>query len=156
MREKQIFLSKSAVQTQRLARELVKSLLRKKDSKLAPPSSRYAGLRRTGKILALAGELGSGKTTFVQGFARGLGIKERVLSPTFVIMRRYQNFFHIDCYRIQKPKELIDLGLKIIMANPKNIIAIEWAERVEKILPKQTIWIRFDFINKNKRKIVIE
>ncbi|GAH10373.1 unnamed protein product [marine sediment metagenome] len=71
----------------------------------------------------------------MQGFSKGLGIKEKILSPTFVIMKKFQVpgkkivhwFYHIDCYRIRKPKELSDLGFKEIISNPKNIVAIEWA-----------------------------
>ncbi len=95
-------------------------------------------------ILSLEGDLGGGKTTFLQGFAKGLGIKEKILSPTFVIMRKskiknqkskFNNFYHIDCYRIQKPKEILDLGWKEIIKNPRNIVAVEWAEKISKILP---------------------
>ncbi len=113
-------------------------------------------------VLGLEGDLGGGKTTFLQGFAKGLGIKQRVLSPTFVILKRFKirksrlnNFYHIDCYRIENPKELLTLGLKEIISDPKNIVAIEWAERIKKNLPRNTIWINFEFIDKNKRKIKI-
>jgi len=114
-------------------------------------------------IIGLKGALGGGKTTFLQGFAKGLKIKERVLSPTFVIMRKFkiQNskfkyFYHIDCYRILKPKEILELGLKKIISDPQNIIAIEWADRVKKILPRDTLMLEFDFINKNTRKITVK
>lgn len=117
-------------------------------------------------IFGLSGNLGGGKTTFLQGFAKGLGIKQKVLSPTFVIMKRFKlsnpaigqfgNFYHVDCYRIKKTKEILDLGFKKIISDPKNIIAIEWAERIKKILPQNTIWINFEFIDKNKRKIHIK
>lgn len=116
-------------------------------------------------IVALQGDLGSGKTTFLQGFAKGLGIKEKILSPTFVIMKKFQfnnltikqfnNFYHIDCYRIENPKEILELGFEEIIANPKNIVAIEWADRIKKILPKETLWLKFEFKGKNKRKIVV-
>jgi len=106
-------------------------------------------------VIGLVGDLGGGKTCFLQGFAQGLGIKQRVLSPTFIIMRRFNNFYHIDCYRIQKPQELLDLGFKRIIANPKNIVAVEWADRIRKIMPLNTIWIEFEFIGEKKRKIMI-
>ncbi len=123
---------------------------------------------REALILALEGDLGGGKTTFLQGFAKGLGIKEKILSPTFILMRRHQipnsksqtnskfeNFYHIDYYRIQKPKEILDLGWKEIIKNPRNIVAVEWAEKISKILPKEATKIKFEFINKKTRKIVI-
>ncbi len=113
-------------------------------------------------VLGLEGDLGGGKTTFLQGFAKGLEIKEKILSPTFIIMRRFppagearKNFYHFDCYRIQKPKDILDLGFKEIINNPKNIVAIEWADRVRPLLPKNRILIQFGIVGKNKRKISI-
>ena len=112
-------------------------------------------------VLGLTGDLGGGKTTFLQGFASGLGVKEKVLSPTFVIFRRnrieknpvFKNFFHFDCYRLGKPKEVLTLGFKDIILDPQNIVAIEWAERLGKILPQSTVFLNFGFINKTTRKI---
>lgn len=113
-------------------------------------------------ILGLIGELGSGKTTFLKGFAKGLGIKEKILSPTFIIMKRFsishsffRNFYHFDCYRIEKPKELLILGFEKIISDPKNIICLEWAEKIKKILPQNNLIIKFDFINSKTRKIII-
>lgn len=116
------------------------------------------------KIVALKGDLGGGKTTFLQGFAKGLGIKEKILSPTFVIVKKFRIkkkgefkfFYHIDCYRIQGSKEILDLDFKKIISDSQNIVAIEWSERILGILPKNTILINFEFINKNKRKIIIK
>ncbi len=130
--------------------------------------------KKTAVIIGLQGNLGSGKTCFLQGFACGLKIKEKINSPTFVIMKKFQisrpplassqandrqtsfkfqNFYHIDCYRINKPKELLLLDFKKIISEPQNIIAIEWANQIKKILPKKIITIKFTFIDKNKRKI---
>lgn len=117
-------------------------------------------------VLGLEGDLGGGKTTFLQGFAKGLGIKEKILSPTFILMKKfkilqnsigdtYVNFYHFDCYRIEKPKEVLDLGFKEIISNPKNIVAVEWSERIKKILPKNTLILKFEFIDKTKRKIML-
>lgn len=105
-------------------------------------------------VIGLEGDLGSGKTTFVQGLAKGLGIKDKVTSPTFVIMKRYDFFYHIDCYRI-KDKDLLELDFKEIISQSKNIIVIEWAERVKKILPKNTLWLKFEYLGKDERKIVL-
>ena len=119
-------------------------------------------LGTTAKVLALLGDLGSGKTTFLQGFAKGLGIKQRILSPTFVILKKFKIekvgfdfFYHIDCYRIQKEKEILALGFGEISSNPKNIIAIEWGDRIKKVLPRNSLFIEFKFIDKNKRRITI-
>ena len=133
----------SPIQTKKMGEILAKEILRAQHSKRA-------------RIIGLVGDLGGGKTTFLQGFARGLGIKEKITSPTFVIMKRFRNFYHIDCYRIKKPKELLDLGFKKIISDPQNIVAIEWADRIKKILPRGTIWINFEFIDSKTRKIVVE
>jgi tRNA threonylcarbamoyladenosine biosynthesis protein TsaE len=117
------------------------------------------------RILCLYGDLGSGKTTFIQGLAKGLGIKKRVISPTFMLIRMYQQehrtkcieqrFYHIDLYRINKVGEAKGLGLEEIFNEPKAIIAIEWAERIKEILPKKRIDIYFDYVSENQRKINI-
>lgn len=105
-------------------------------------------------IFALIGELGSGKTTFIQGFAEGLGIKEKIISPTFVLIKQHpipntqKTLYHIDLYRIE---DLTELGLKEIIEYPNNIVLIEWAEKIKK-LPKNTIRIS---IKKQGNKRVI-
>ncbi len=103
-------------------------------------------------VIALVGELGAGKTTFTQGFARGLGIKDKIISPTFVLIRQHGNFYHIDLYRLNDFK---DLGLEEILSNKNNIVLIEWAEKIKDLLPKNTIWIYFKIIKNNKREIKI-
>jgi len=115
-------------------------------------------------VFALEGDLGSGKTSFIQGFARGLGIKERVLSPTFVLMKRFpvpknglrpepKELYHFDCYRIENEKEILNLGFRKIISNPENIVVIEWADRIKKILPEDSIKIKFGFVDEKTRKI---
>lgn len=106
-------------------------------------------------VIALFGELGSGKTTFTQGFARGLGIKGKIISPTFIIMRRHKNFYHFDAYRLKNEKDILALGWKEIINNPGNIVLIEWAEKIKKILPRKCVKIYFEHVDKNKRKIII-
>ncbi|MDD3679232.1 MAG: tRNA (adenosine(37)-N6)-threonylcarbamoyltransferase complex ATPase subunit type 1 TsaE [Patescibacteria group bacterium] len=107
-------------------------------------------------ILCLFGDLGSGKTTFVQGLAKGLGIKKRITSPTFVFIKKYQpNFYHVDLYRIEKLKETKGLDLEEIFSDPQAIVAVEWAEKIKEILPKQRIDIRFNYLDNKKRKIII-
>jgi len=138
-------LSKSEAQTKKVAKLLAEEIF--------SPTSRQTKNRAW--VIGLEGELGSGKTKFIQGFAKGLAIKSRLTSPTFVLMKKYKNLYHIDCYRLNKPKELLDLDFKEIISNPQNIVLIEWAEKVRKILPKNTIWINFKIINQNERKIKI-
>lgn len=114
-------------------------------------------------VLGLSGDLGAGKTTFLQGFAKGLGIKEKVISPTFVIMNRFdikkgkfKNFYHFDCYRIERAKEMENLGFEEIISDPKNIVCIEWPEKIKKILPLDLISIRFNILEGDNREIIID
>lgn len=109
-------------------------------------------------VLALYGDLGSGKTTFIQGLAKGLGIKNKIISPTFIIMRSYdinpKTFYHVDLYRIKDEKDIRDLGLIELMRDPQNLFAIEWPEKIEKSLPEKRINLFFEYIDENKRKII--
>ena len=113
-------------------------------------------------IIALEGDLGYGKTTFIQGLAQGLEVKENILSPTFVIqkdfslaLKNYKNLYHIDAYRLKNPSELLGLGFKDLIKNSENLIVIEWADKIKKILPKNILKIEFTNLEKNKRKIII-
>jgi tRNA threonylcarbamoyladenosine biosynthesis protein TsaE len=113
-------------------------------------------------VVALEGDLGSGKTTFIQGLAKGLKVRENVLSPTFVIQKdfslglgHYKNFYHIDAYRLKNPEELLELGFEDLISNPENLIVIEWADKVKKILPRNILRIKFENLGKDKRKIII-
>lgn len=142
------FLTNNPSQTKKFGEFLAKEI-----SKIPPTKKSF--------ILGLEGDLGSGKTTFLQGFAKGLGIKERILSPTFVIMKKFQipkfgNFYHIDCYRIQKPKEILDLEFKKIISTHGNIVAVEWADRIRKILPGNTLMLKFKLIDRSARKIMVK
>jgi tRNA threonylcarbamoyladenosine biosynthesis protein TsaE len=128
-------------------------------------------------ILALTGDLGSGKTTFVQGLAKGLGIKRRILSPTFIIMRKYRiklktrtsnlktttkklkhkNFYHIDLYRLEEniESEMQNLGTDDVFSESANIVVIEWAEKGRKAIPKDAVWVKFENLGGDSRKIKI-
>jgi tRNA threonylcarbamoyladenosine biosynthesis protein TsaE len=101
---------------------------------------------RPGDVLALYGELGSGKTTLVQGLARALGIERPVNSPTFTLINEYRGtcpLFHIDLYRVRDPGEALDLGLDEYLYG-NGITAIEWAERIAELLPPGTLHIRLE------------
>jgi tRNA threonylcarbamoyladenosine biosynthesis protein TsaE len=144
------FITKSEKETEKLGEEFGKKILKEKPGK-------------TAKILFLEGDLGGGKTTFLKGFARGLGIREKILSPTFILFRKFQipnskfqNFYHIDCYRIETAKEILNLGFREIIKDPKNIVAIEWAEKIKKILPKKVLKIKFKILGKKEREILIK
>lgn len=136
-----MFVSRSHADTARLARRL-------------------AGKGKQ-HIFGLVGELGSGKTTFVQAFLRALGVRGRILSPTFIIIKPYTLHlkpsaiaYHIDCYRIKKPGEFLKLGLKKILADKENIVLIEWAEKIKRYLPPKTVWLEFKHGRKEKERII--
>jgi tRNA threonylcarbamoyladenosine biosynthesis protein TsaE len=106
--------------------------------------------------------LGTGKTTFVQGFLKGLGAKGPFTSPTFVILKYYKsrklktiNIYHMDAYRVNA-KDVLNLGWKEIVAGKDNIIIIEWADRIRKIIPRGAVWIKFEWLDQNKRKITFK
>ena len=105
--------------------------------------------------IALFGELGAGKTVFVKGLAKGLGIKDIIKSPTFVLMRSYpgrMNLHHIDLYRIKTNEEFIPFEETLM---DEGITAIEWAERVEELLPKKRIEVTIKMLSGDDREVVI-
>jgi tRNA threonylcarbamoyladenosine biosynthesis protein TsaE len=111
-------------------------------------------------LICLYGDLGGGKTTFVQGLAEKLGTNGIVSSPTFVIMKKYASaknkkytLYHFDCYRISSHEDILDLGWEEIISGENNIIIVEWPEKIEKILPKKRLNLRFEFADENRRRI---
>lgn len=143
----EIFTS-SASETKKLARQVVDRL-------------------KGGETIALFGDLGSGKTTFVQGLAEVLGIKGRVLSPSYVLIRQHQipsrnkqrnisTLYHVDLYRLSGFGEISGLGLGEIISEPNSLLVIEWAERLGNALPQEAIKIYFTDLGNNKRKISVE
>ncbi|HCM45368.1 MAG TPA: tRNA (adenosine(37)-N6)-threonylcarbamoyltransferase complex ATPase subunit type 1 TsaE [Candidatus Veblenbacteria bacterium] len=132
----QKFISKSAAQTKLLGIKLAKQL-------------------NGNEVIALVGNLGSGKTTFVKGLAKGLGVKDVITSPTFVLMKNYKakhktikNFVHVDCYRLPAGRhgvpgiELTAIGLGDFLNQADTVVAIEWAEKLPKKF-KPTIKLNF-------------
>ena len=119
---------------------------------------------KNGQIFALYGDLGGGKTCFTKGLARGLGIKRRITSPTFVLMKVYnikkgwlRHFCHVDAYRLKKPSDIIEVGLKEYLGRPDTVVAIEWADKLKKILkPYKKTVIKFSFAGLHERKIQIK
>lgn len=111
---------------------------------------------KKGDIIGFTGELGSGKTTIIKGIVKYFS-EDSVFSPSFVIVNEYKgklSIFHFDLYRIGSFDELVDIGWFDYIN--KGIILIEWAEKIKKNLPKKTIWIKINIIDKNKRKIEIK
>lgn len=137
----QKFISHSTDETQKLAEQLAKKY-------------------QSGAVITLSGELGAGKTTFVQGFAKGLGIKDKIISPTFVLLRQHKIpqtggiLYHIDLYRLENEDEFKALAVEDLTA-PKNIILIEWPEKAGSFLPKQTVNINFEITDNETREITL-
>lgn len=155
-------VSKSKLQTQKFAAKLAKTVLLRWRK------------RAKATVIALQGDLGSGKTTFVQGFARALGIKRHITSPTFVIIRRYpissdflarqsfdaggklliMNLYHLDLYRLHQMKEILDLGFQDITSDFHSIVIIEWPEKIRKLLPRDAINVNFTHGKAQRERII--
>ena len=113
-------------------------------------------------LVTLSGELGAGKTAFAQEIAKNMGVAEAVTSPTFVLEKIYRlenqkfdHLVHIDAYRLKGAYELEVLDWKELLADPGNLIVLEWPERVAEAMPETAIRIRFD-IEGDERKITID
>lgn len=149
-------LSKSLDETANFSRDFLKNL---------KPNANHA------TVVGLFGDLGSGKTTFTQALGRELGITEFITSPTYVIEKIYslspvipakagiqlpfEKLIHIDAYRLEGGLELEVLGFKDLLKDPKNLILIEWPERVADILPADILKINFKFVSENEREMEI-
>lgn len=142
--------SVSAVETKKIAKLFAQELLETKPSKKA-------------FVVIFKGDLGAGKTTFIQGLMKGLGVKKRVMSPTFTLLRSYaiksdsfERVHHFDCYRITEAEEMKELKFKDMLSDSKAIILIEWPERVAKLLPRDKVTVALDYGETiNKRTIEI-
>jgi tRNA threonylcarbamoyladenosine biosynthesis protein TsaE len=127
-------------------------------------------------VMTLTGDLGSGKTTFLQGFAEGVGVKQRIISPTFILLRKYniildshigydvhggkpllKNFYHLDLYRLEGEvnDELVNLGYEEFVNDPESIIAVEWAEKASGVYPDDLLWLKLEDLGGDERKITI-
>lgn len=117
--------------------------------------------KQTGGVIALMGDLGAGKTTFTQGFARALGITEKVISPTFVITRQHQIpdkdrwLFHIDLYRIEQDIDINESGIQEMIGQTDSIVLIEWPEKILNKLPSKTLKISIKKISENERLLTV-
>ena len=117
---------------------------------------------QTGSVLALQGELGAGKTTFVQGFLAGLGAEPPYPSPTFILMhqydlpdsegRRIRRIYHVDAYRVDA-RAFENVGWDEWLHDPEGIVLVEWPERISELLPEGTQWIRFFHADDGGRRI---
>ena len=154
MKEEIEILTKSDKETKKLGEILAKVLS-------------WDVLIKNARVISLEGDLGAGKTTFTQGFAEGLKIKEKIKSPTFVILKIYQvnknsrsresvafhNFIHVDAYRLGA-KDFSVFGWQDFIKNSKNIILVEWGNKIKKILPKNSIRIIFEHQKNPKHRLI--
>ena len=130
----------------------------------SPEQSRRMGMRlggmlNPGDIVCLQGDLGAGKTTFVQGLAQGWGSLDAVSSPTFIIINMYRRpdesqLFHLDTYRLESAPEAAELDLDdMLLSGP---LVIEWPERIESILPAERLWLNLEYLGEEQRRIQIK
>ena len=125
-------------------------------------AARIAGLLEGGDVLALYGQLGAGKTCFVRGLAQGLGLDSgQVASPTFVIAHIYEAressslaLVHVDAYRLTSEEDLASVGIDELIS-PDAIVAIEWPQRLENILPENVIIITIEHVSEVQRRLDI-
>ena len=135
------FLSRSPEETIEFGRKLASSIKR-------------------GTVIALTGDLGSGKTTFVKGLALGFGVqdKKEVKSPTFVIMHMYKGsllLYHFDLYRLNQNQDLQDIGIEDYLCDSNAVSVIEWAERVQSIYDEAHIKINITRVNETSRQLTV-
>ncbi|OQY30812.1 MAG: tRNA (adenosine(37)-N6)-threonylcarbamoyltransferase complex ATPase subunit type 1 TsaE [Anaerolineaceae bacterium 4572_5.1] len=119
---------------------------------------RLGGMLQTGDIICLQGDLGAGKTTLVQGLAQGWGSLDAVSSPTFIIVNMYRRpdesqLFHLDTYRLESAPEAAMLDLDDMLA--AGPLVIEWAERIESILPAERLWLHLEYVAEEQRRIQV-
>lgn len=145
-------------------------IILKNEAELQKEAERIAGLvlgsqrNHHAMTIGLIGDLGAGKTAFAKYFLRALGVRESVLSPTFIIMRPYkierENFstvYHFDWYRVESEQEILSLGFENISANPNHIMLIEWADKFLSLLPEKAVKIFFEHgATKDERVVRIE
>lgn len=140
-----------------------RKIITKNSSETQSLGLRFANEVKPGDVVLLYGNLGAGKTTFVQGLAKGLGVKDRVLSPTFVLQTSHailfgdiKNLNHIDLYRIENQTEIENLGLSEVIEEENSVTLIEWADRLLNFKPQKGYKVWFEYLDENKREISIE
>ena len=119
---------------------------------------RLGELLEGGEVIALQGELGTGKTRWVQGVGQGLHVDQHVTSPTFTLVNEYPGrltLYHIDMYRINQVAEALALGLEDYLYGD-GVCIVEWAERISDVLPPGRLWITFHYLDDTKRRITIQ
>ena len=118
--------------------------------------SRLGGVLQAGDVICLQGELGAGKTTFVQGIAQGWGSLDSVSSPTFILVNMYRRadqsqLFHMDAYRLESTLEAEELDLDSMLA--QGALLIEWPERMNGLIPTERLWVNLEHIDEEEREM---
>jgi len=118
--------------------------------------SRLGGALQAGDVICLQGELGAGKTTFVQGIAQGWGSLDSVSSPTFILVNMYRRadrsqLFHMDAYRLESTPEAEQLDLDSMLA--QGALLIEWPERMDGLIPAERLWVNLEHIDQEEREM---
>ena len=154
-------ISKSTEETSKIAKLFLAKLLKKN------------GKQPGALVVGLSGNLGAGKTAFTQAVAKHLGIKHKITSPTFVIMKKYllplpggsarrargsdyEFLFHFDAYRLQNEKELTRLGWEEIISHKKHLVFIEWPEKIAKAMPAGANYIYFSHLKNDQRNLILK
>jgi len=137
----------------------LKTVITKSKEETIKLAEKIARAAKPGDFIALIGELGAGKTTFVKGLAKGLGVKNPayVNSPTFIIIKEYEAkmpLYHFDVYRFTSDDDLAAIGYEEYFFG-KGLCVVEWADRIKKLLPKGHLEVTINMLKDNKRKIVI-
>jgi tRNA threonylcarbamoyladenosine biosynthesis protein TsaE len=115
-----------------------------------------------GEVVALEGSLGAGKTAFAQGVGMGWGATTRLISPTYVLVRRHNRhqdtleLYHIDLYRLNSVSEIDLLGLDEIIGDPQAVVLIEWPERHRELLPTEYLWVNLRILDEYRRSLVFQ
>ena len=112
-----------------------------------------------GSIIALTGELGSGKTTLIQGIGEGIGTTSMIKSPSFTIIHEYPGpipLYHFDLYRLRDEQEIVSLGYEEYFYKREGIVVIEWAEKIKNFLPTEYLNINIQMLSLSERKINLE
>jgi tRNA threonylcarbamoyladenosine biosynthesis protein TsaE len=127
----------------------------------SPEQTRHLGMRlggalQAGDVICLQGDLGAGKTTFVQGIAEGWGSVDAVSSPTFIIVNQYRDagerqLFHMDAYRLDSAPEAEELDLDEMLA--RGPLLIEWPERMKQLIPPEHLWVELEYMNDEEREM---
>lgn len=156
-------ISDSPKETQKIAYFFIEAILPRTTASRMRGKKQYCPQKNGGLVISLEGPLGGGKTEFLKGVAKFLKLEKKIFSPTFLIMksfpcktRLFDSLWHLDCYRIKRAKEIKELDFLEIIKNPKNLVFIEWGDKIKKLLPAKHWKIKFKIAGKNTRILIFD